>query len=365
MTNFKSTLIAFLVGIFLFACQDDESMEPDPDDQDVEMGMDEDMDDDDDQSDDDDQDDDDQPDDPGTDVGTETIIDAAFFNENTFISIETISATLEDGTTADCYQIVFSGDGMDGDVGPYCPPTLDDIGGLAVYDGNTNPGLRNIARSFLEDLEADGWNIVDEDGNVNITTSSEMSAPDMSISTCLELPYDAGFNFTYIIPVTPKQGTTVDVLDDTDDRGLTLDGSPIKGPPPSATEGPNGMESVQINFPSLDPCGGHPDPTGYYHLHLIPQAMSKVLAAQNITDISCTLVSQVTSGSELAGFAKDGYPIYVYAEIPDDLDECNGRTAATTEYPDGVYHYVASFTDVPNTPPCLVGVSAERTFSFQ
>ena len=334
-------------------------MEPDEDDQ-TEMDMDTDMDDDDGQ-------DDDPPTDPDSDAGSdsETIIDAAFFNENTFVSIETISSTLEDGTTADCYQITFSGDGMDGDVGPYCPPTIDDVGGLAVYDGNTNPGLRNIARSFLEDLEADGWNILDEDGNVNVETSSEMSAPDMSISTCLELPYDASFTFSYIIPVTPKVGSSVDVLDDTDDRGLTLDGSPIKGPPPSATEGPDGMESVQINFPSLDPCGGHPDPTGYYHLHLIPQAMSQVLAAADISDISCTLVSQVSSGEELVGFAKDGYPIYVYAEIPDDLDQCNGRTAATTEYPDGVYHYVASFTDVPNTPPCLMGVSAERTFSFQ
>ena len=50
-------------------------------------------------------------------------------------------------------------------------------------------------------------------------------------------------------------------------------------------------------------------------------------------------------------------------EIPNDLDECNGRTAATDEYPDGTYHYVGT-TGSPNVPPCRKGLAAEMSVSI-
>jgi hypothetical protein len=92
--------------------------------------------------------------------------------------------------------------------------------------------------------------------------------------------------------------------------------------------------------------------------------MNQVLDANNIDDVTCTLVDQV-SESKLIGFAKDGFPIYAYAVEPTDLDECGGRTAMTTDFPDGVYHYVASNTEAPNVPKCLKGVAANNNFMFQ
>ena len=130
--------------------------------------------------------------------------------------------------------------------------------------------------------------------------------------------------------------------------------------------GPGGgtTTSSQISMPVLDPCGGHHDPAGYYHWHFVPQVVNKVLTANNITDISCTNVVQTTD-KVLFGFAKDGFPIYAYATEPTGLDDCGGITAATDEYPDGVYHYVASTTTAPNIPICLKGVAADNAFSYQ
>ncbi|WP_041263755.1 YHYH protein [Bernardetia litoralis] len=51
--------------------------------------------------------------------------------------------------------------------------------------------------------------------------------------------------------------------------------------------------------------------------------------------------------------------------IPPDLDECQGRTSATVDYPNGVYHYHISSTDAPNLPTYLKGVAARRSFTHQ
>ena len=289
---------------------------------------------------------------------SEAIIQETFFNSSSLTSIEVVSATLEDGSTANCFQITFTGDGVDGDAGPYCPETIDGIGGLAVYDGNTNPAL-------LNDMEADGWDIVDENGNVNIDDFS--GSANRNASNCLAAPFDPTLTFTYLIPVTPKLATSNDVISEIEMIGVSLDGVQLTGDPPSAVNGPamfGGNNSGEINFPSLDPCGGHPDPSGYYHAHFIPQVMNQVLAANDISSVSCTLYTQTTT-TALAGFAKDGYPIYAYANIPDDLDDCNGRTAPTPEYPDGIYHYVASTVDAPNMPGCLKGVAARNNFTVR
>ena len=94
-------------------------------------------------------------------------------------------------------------------------------------------------------------------------------------------------------------------------------------------------------IPSIDPCGGHIDPFGYYHLHFGAEAMNEVLEANSITDVSCSNFTQ--SQTAFVGYAKDGYPIYSSHDSdvtePTDLDECYGHTSATTDYPDGIYHY--------------------------
>jgi len=303
----------------------------------------------------------------GTGSGTTAppFVREAFFNSATLFSIDIFTLSLVDGTEAECYEIIFNANGVDGNAGPYCPETIDDVGGLALYDGETNPGLRVIAAALLNDMEGDGWNVVMPNGQVNIDDFRGSGNP--MASNCLAAPYDPGFQFAYYIPVAPKRAVNNDTINEVEHIGFTLDGTPLTGSPPSAVNGPamgGGNNMGRINFPSLDPCGGHPDPSGYYHLHFIPQVMNRTLQANNITEVSCTLFEQA-EGTQLVGFAKDGYPIYVYVNVPTDLDECRGRTASTPEFPDGVYHYVASNTQAPNMPPCLKGVPVINAFSVE
>lgn len=81
-----------------------------------------------------------------------------------------------------------------------------------------------------------------------------------------------------------------------------------------------------------------------------------MLDAFGIAEVQCENVEQRAEG--LVGFAKDGYPLYGPHEdgaVPADLDSCQGHSHATTEFPDGVYHYHALETEAPNLPTCIRG----------
>ena len=299
------------------------------------------------------------------------IIQESFFNSTSLLSMDTLNAELEDGTTAKCFKLSFLSNPVES--GPFCPETIDDVAGLGFYDGETNPGLRVFSKALLDAIENDGYDMVNEDGTVNVDDfTSGTTDPDLSY--CLAAAPDDDLVMTFIIPAEPKLATSNNVIEEVEFVGVSLDGVSINGNPPSATSGPSmmggpggggpGGESTQINFPSLDPCGGHHDPAGYYHWHFIPQVINQVLESNDITEVSCTKIDQ-TSSVALAGFAKDGFPIYAYASEPTDLDECGGRTATTVEYPDGIYHYVARTTSAPNIPQCLKGVAARDAFTFQ
>ncbi|SFJ19887.1 YHYH protein [Olleya namhaensis] len=292
---------------------------------------------------------------------SDDIIQEAFFNATSLVSYEKVDCTLEDGSQGDCYQLVFSSNPVEN--GPYCPTTIDDVGGLGIYDGATNPGFQVMKASLFNAMEADGYDIVDDNGDIHIDDfNSGATNPDFAY--CLEAAPNNNLLLTFLIPATPVLASSNNVIDTVELVGLSLDGVPINGDPPSVVNGPGVPGISGGNIPSLDPCGGHHDPAGYYHWHFVPEVMNQVLEANGIDDVACTLINQV-SGSQLIGFAKDGFPIYAYQVEPSDLDECGGITASTTEYPDGVYHYVASTTDAPNVPKCLKGVAAVNSFSFQ
>ncbi len=312
--------------------------------------------------------DDDTTSDDTTSDTTDYIISSSLLNSESLISYEIVSAELENGTTAECYQIVFSSNPDNIEKGPFCPETDEDTAGMSFYDGETNPGLRVWEKALLDDIENDGYDIVDDDGTVHVDdfSGSTSSDPD-TYSYCLDGLDDDTIEITYLIPVTPILADEVNEIEEIELVGMSVDGIPINGDPPSAINGPamfdNGStETITVvNIPSLDPCGGHNDPAGYYHWHMIPEVVNQVLEANAIDQIECTNVTQTTD-KVLSGFAKDGYPIYAYATEPDDLDDCGGTTGVTDEYPDGIYHYIASTTVAPNTPPCLVGVAARNAY---
>ena len=146
----------------------------------------------------------------------------------------------------------------------------------------------------------------------------------------------------------------------------------------------------------LDHNDAHVQPTGAYHYHSVPHELVDLLGDG----------TQMT----LVGFAADGFPVYSemgYSDPMDansavvelvsswqvksgqrptgtdgpggtydgfytqdwefvagsgDLDQCNGRTGVTPEYPDGTYYYVLT-NQFPYIPRCHVG-TADASFGF-
>jgi YHYH protein len=109
----------------------------------------------------------------------------------------------------------------------------------------------------------------------------------------------------------------------------------------------------------IDPCNGHTTPSAagaQYHYH----SWSPCLAA----------TADGPSGpSHIVGVALDGYPVYGDKDnegrtVPlSALDECNGLTSATPEFPAGVYHYVlprAALTTAQAAPRCYRGTVSPR-----
>lgn len=89
----------------------------------------------------------------------------------------------------------------------------------------------------------------------------------------------------------------------------------------------NEMGNVALDagtLTSFDGAGAHPAQKGDYHYH--------------VTGTYTTL-----DDAKLVGFLRDGFPIYGRRDMdgsyPSNLDAYNGHTAATTEFPSGIYHY--------------------------
>jgi hypothetical protein len=294
------------------------------------------------------------------------VFSAQLLNQlNVIESARLVDCELEDGTDTKCYKIVFKSNPVDN--GPYCPSTINDIGGVGIYDGQTNPGFQIMDSTLWNAMEADGYDIIDDNGNINILDPGNLSGPPPSAGTaaCLEATPNENLQLTYYIPAVPKLSSNSHVLNIVEDVGVSIDGIPYKGHPPSVVHGPPGMGSGG-GIPSIDPCGGHVDPFGYYHLHFSAEEMNNVLSSNNITKVECINFTQ--NSTAFIGYAKDGYPIYTSRDnsdtLPSDLDDCQGHTSPTMEYPDGIYHYHTSSDNAPNLPTCLKGVAVKNSFSY-
>ncbi len=293
--------------------------------------------------------------------GTSTAGDLpSHFKAAGLISASKVDCTLDNGDKTTCHQLVFKANPVE--TGPFCPKTVNDIGGLGIYDGKTNPGFQVMKKALWDAMEADGYDVVDDSGNVRIQDPGDMSQkPESGKGYCLEAAFDDGLEVTFWFPVTPVDLATPNQIETVELIGASLDGVPINGDPPSVVSGmgPGGA------IPALDPCGGHADPAGYYHWHFVAESMNSVLDAYKITDVSCTKIAQAPSA--LVGFAKDGYPIYgaldADGNLPTGLDACNGKVGPTKEYPGGIYHYYAAKELAPNVPGCLKGASVSKAFS--
>ncbi len=162
-------------------------------------------------------------------------------------------------------------------------------------------------------------------------------------------------SYDYTIPLTPRRASTptstnLGVI------GVMISGAslfnPYEGDSATVATASNfsvsGADGTKVWF--LDDCSGHPTPMGQYHYHALP----KCVTAQVDTD---------GGASHIIGIAFDGYPIYGDRDVDGkqvkaaDLDDCNGITSATPEFPAGTYHYVLLDTAGSNSSiRCFTGV---------
>ncbi len=180
-----------------------------------------------------------------------------------------------------------------------------------------------------------------------------VQVPDASSATAGSDPTVAQ-SYDYSIPLTPTKAAeptsaSLGLI------GVMISGAGLFNP----YEGDGSTVATASNFSVknadgdevwfLDDCAGHPTPMGQYHYHGLPTCVT----AQ---------VDTATGPSHIIGIAFDGFPIYGDRDIDgkqltaDDLDECNGITSATPEFPDGVYHYVLLDTaDSSSSIRCFSG----------
>ena len=244
--------------------------------------------------------------------------------------------------------------------------TQGDGASTSTTSGGTNTDLTS---GFEQASWASNVTITYEDGALHFVSdgvpnhernaqyalpNAGVMVPDASTATAGDDPTVAqAYDFTIRLTPTKASSPTSTSLGNI---GLMISGASLFNP----YEGDNETVATASNFSVvnadgdavwfLDDCSGHPTPMGQYHYHALPACVT----AQ---------VDQVGGPSHIIGIAFDGYPIYGDRDIAgdrvtaEDLDECNGITSPTPEFPNGVYHYVLLDTaDATSSIRCLSGV---------
>ncbi|RVU86503.1 YHYH protein [Leucothrix sargassi] len=264
---------------------------------------------------------------------------------------ETVDCTLENGDAAQCLKLTVKYLPDNLEIGPFCPDTVDDTGGIWHWDGD-KAGLYRIDKAFLTMLNEQGYEFYDDSGKVNITDVRTTQPADNN--SCLSASADESVVMTVLIPKTPVKAEKATDLGTVAKVGIALDGVPIFADAPSVLQ--------TGHMPALDVCGGHIDPGGWYHWHATTTDINSVYA-QDKVDANCALEQ---GADALFAYAFDGYAMYGSVDMdgtmPTDLDECGGHVGPTPNNPDGEYHYHSSVS-FPNLPGCLSGVSAKDNFS--
>lgn len=187
----------------------------------------------------------------------------------------------------------------------------------------------------------------------------------------------------FVIPVAPELATASTSISSDQHSGMAISGATFELPTAPSPEGA-GYAITNVydeGWEVLDDCNGH---SGYlgapYHYHGDPtypindgtneHTVSATEASQCLPDYEL-IVDTDTGHAPLIGYMADGFPIYgsdgYDFDSANPIDDCNGHSVATAEYPDGVYHYHAlnydavtengtgSRREAPPLPECLSG----------
>lgn len=132
----------------------------------------------------------------------------------------------------------------------------------------------------------------------------------------------AAQSYTFKIPVNPTEASSKSPTP-LGPIGVSMNGVPFF----NQYAGPN--QPLTGEVVSFDQFWGHPAPRGDYHYHVEPIYLTTVKFKK----------------SSLLGFLLDGFPVYGPLENDGStvknemLDAYHGHNHATTEYPNGIYHY--------------------------
>ena len=208
---------------------------------------------------------------------------------------------------------------------------------------------------------SDGSVIMEPNGIPDHERDAYYAVPDPGVivpdSTTASLVTDPTKEQTYkfTIPTAPKYVSTVTSAP-LGSIGVMISGTVLYNP----FEGDGTTVAMASNFTItdangntgsfIDKCTGHPTlQQGAYHYH----GLSTCVTAK---------VDEASKPSHIIGFALDGFPIYGDRDIngkqltASNLDECNGITSATPEFPGGIYHYVLLGTaDARSSITCFHG----------
>ncbi|SNS59529.1 YHYH protein [Antarctobacter heliothermus] len=183
--------------------------------------------------------------------------DLAEFEQTAFVEHPTtVDCTLTDGTAATCYEITVGYKPADLEIGPFCPATLNDAGGIWDWTGE-NAKLYRIDEAFLRMLDDLGYRFFDDDGAVHIVDNAT-DRPTVD-HACINVSPDEDVTITMLLPVDPVMADQPTRLGTVGKVGVALDGVPIFSDAPSI--------QATGHMPALDICGGHVDPGGWYHWH--------------------------------------------------------------------------------------------------
>lgn len=182
-----------------------------------------------------------------------------------------MECTLQNGENAECARYVVKNLPDNLEIGPFCPATLDDKGGIWHWDGD-DAGLYRIDGDFLRMLDAQGYTVFNEAGEV-YSFDIRVEGP-TEPNECIAGSVDPEVEMNVLIPANPVMGEEPTNLETVSKVGIGLDGVPIFGDAPSVL--------ATGHMPALDPCGGHVDPGGWYHWHATATDVNAIYDAEGL-----------------------------------------------------------------------------------
>ena len=289
--------------------------------------------------------------------------DPGFRDVDTEISVASTNTTVDALTLATAFANYRFSATNTGEARPYVYVELIDWD----FDGNNDTAMllgNGVASTYdYDDSKSDS------DDTQNVCFDDPTGGPD---SGCY--PVEAN-NRVFLFSLNPTVAVSQTNVSDDDHSGMAISGGTFVHPnedSPSG-EGYAVTNTYDDSWEVLDDCNGNVSHLGGpYHYHGDPSSptrdtvdehtSSSNRAANCLPDYDKT-EDESNGHTPAIGFMADGFPIYGeegYDE-GDELDSCNGHTGATTEFPNGIYHYHALSADTASSvskaplPECLSG----------